>query len=171
MGVPVRTRALHPDLCACADARVCMHILFAHTATRALLRRAYRRYDEILRRYRLGYEYAAKLHADGRFDHFRLAELVVQGEGEGMSEVLVPEGQQPQAQPADVVVSAPAAAAAAPTQGKPGGNNIVAVPVTAHMHNPNSMHHPAPTPSAAPPPQQQAGLVLELHQPHEEQQN
>ncbi|GFH16616.1 hypothetical protein HaLaN_13067 [Haematococcus lacustris] len=28
--------------------------------------------------YQLGYEYAAKLHADGRFDHYELAEVLLQ---------------------------------------------------------------------------------------------
>ncbi|KAL6758103.1 acyl transferase/acyl hydrolase/lysophospholipase [Haematococcus lacustris] len=35
-------------------------------------------YDEIRKMYQLGYEYAAKLHADGRFDHYELAEVLLQ---------------------------------------------------------------------------------------------
>ncbi len=34
--------------------------------------------DEIRRMYRLGYEYARRLHADGRFDHYELSELLLQ---------------------------------------------------------------------------------------------
>jgi len=48
-------------------------------------------YDEIRTMYRLGYDYAAQLHSEGRFAHYELEGVTLTGDHGRMSEVLVPE--------------------------------------------------------------------------------
>ncbi|KAF5840306.1 hypothetical protein DUNSADRAFT_17150 [Dunaliella salina] len=51
-------------------------------------------YDEIRRIYAVGYDYAARLHANGCFDNFDLAEVLLEGPGRNMQELLVPKQQE-----------------------------------------------------------------------------
>mmetsp|Transcript_11166 Transcript_11166/g.30474 ORF Transcript_11166/g.30474 Transcript_11166/m.30474 type:complete len:424 (+) Transcript_11166:123-1394(+) len=57
-------------------------------------------YDEIRQMYAVGYDYAARLHANGCFDNFDLAEVLLEGPGRNMQELLVPKQHEKESQAA-----------------------------------------------------------------------